>query len=65
LPTTEKVILKIYDALGSEIATLVNKEQSAGSYNISFNASKLSSGIYFYRLVAGKYSQVLKMIYLK
>lgn len=65
LPTTEKVILKIYDALGSEITTLVNEEQSAGSHNISFDASKLSSGVYFYRLVAGKYSQVLKMIYLK
>jgi hypothetical protein len=65
LPTSEKVLLKIYDALGREIKVLVNEEQTAGSHNISFDASKLSSGVYYYRLEAGNYSQVHKMVYLK
>jgi hypothetical protein len=65
LPTSQKVLLKIYDVLGSEIKILVNEEQSAGPHNISFDASKLSSGVYYYRLEAGNYSQVHKMVYLK
>lgn len=65
LPQSEKVILKVFDILGREIATLVNEEKSAGSYDVSFNASQLSSGVYLYRMQAGKFSQVHKMIYLK
>lgn len=65
LPQSEKVNLKIFDTLGREIITLVDEEKSAGSYNVNFNASHLPSGVYFYRLHAGKFSQVRKMIYLK
>lgn len=65
LPIAQKVLLKIYDVLGREIKILVNEEQSAGTYNISFDARNLSSGIYFYRLEAGSYVQVHKMLYLK
>ena len=43
-------MLKIYDVLGKEVATLVNEEKPAGSYQVNWNASNLSSGIYFYRL---------------
>jgi len=59
------VTLKVYDILGSEIATLVNQEQNAGSYEVDFNASHLASGIYFYRLQAGSFIGTKKMILLK
>jgi len=67
--------LKVYDVLGSEVATLVNEEQPAGSYEIKFSAiggsasggdaSALSSGIYFYRLQAGSFVETKKMILLR
>ncbi len=59
------VQLKIYDILGREVATLVNGKQTAGHYRVLFDASKLASGVYFYRLTAGKYSFVRKMIFQK
>jgi|WetSurMetagenome_2_1015567.scaffolds.fasta_scaffold37114_2 photosystem II stability/assembly factor-like uncharacterized protein len=59
------VLLKIYDALGREIETLVNEEQSAGTYEIMFNASQYPSGVYFYKLEAGSYSETKKMLILK
>ena len=46
----EFVTLKVYDMLGREIATLVNEQQQTGTYNIQFNGSRLSSGLYFYQL---------------
>ena len=65
IPSFNHVILKVYDVLGKEIAQLVNEEKPAGSYEINFNASKLSSGIYFYRLQARNYTQTRKMILLR
>jgi len=59
------VTLKVYDILGREIATLVNEEKPAGNYEVEFNAATLPSGIYFYRLKAGQYSETKKMILLK
>ncbi|MCW9094671.1 MAG: T9SS type A sorting domain-containing protein, partial [Ignavibacteriaceae bacterium] len=64
-PETGLVTLKIYDVLGNEIVTLVNEEKSVGIYEINWNANKLSSGIYFYQLKAGSFSQTKKMILLK
>lgn len=65
----QNVMLKVYDILGREIATLVNKSQSSGNYEIEFDGSKLSSGIYFYKLSTGvgakNYSTTKKMILLK
>ncbi|MCF6268144.1 MAG: T9SS type A sorting domain-containing protein [Melioribacteraceae bacterium] len=55
IPEVSNVKLKIYDMLGREIKTLVNKEQSAGIYDVEFNAATLSSGVYFYRIVADSY----------
>ncbi|MFQ3599382.1 MAG: T9SS type A sorting domain-containing protein [Chloroherpetonaceae bacterium] len=52
LPTASTVLLKVYDVLGKEVATLVNARQEAGTYNFNFNASNLASGVYFYRLQA-------------
>ncbi len=59
------VQLKVYDVLGNEIATLVNKEQQPGNYEIDFNASGLSSGMYFYTLTTGSFSSTKKMILMK
>jgi len=61
------VTLKIYDILGNEITTLVNDYQQPGEYKIQVSANeiKLSSGVYFYRLIAGKYSQTKKMLLIK
>lgn len=57
--------LKVYDVLGNEVATLVNEEKPAGSYEVNFNASMLASGIYYYRLAAGTFVEIKKMILLK
>jgi mannose/cellobiose epimerase-like protein (N-acyl-D-glucosamine 2-epimerase family) len=57
--------LKVYDAIGREIATLVNEMNEAGNYSIQFDAQKLSSGIYFYRLQAGEFVEVKKMLVMK
>lgn len=67
IPNDGFVSLKIYNVLGSEVATLVNEEQSAGNYNVEFRMQnlELSSGTYFYRLQAGNFIQTKKMILLK
>jgi len=57
--------LKIYDILGREVATLLNKEQKPGNYEIQFDASDLTSGIYFYRLQSGSFVESRKMILIK
>ena len=62
---TSKVTLKIYDVLGNEIATLVNEEKPAGNYEVEFSAKGLPSGVYFYKLQAGDFVQVRKMMLLK
>jgi len=59
------VTLNIYDILGSEIATLVNKQQKSGFYEVEWNATDQPSGIYFYKLVTGNYIGIKKMILLK
>ncbi|PIQ09167.1 MAG: hypothetical protein COW71_07935 [Ignavibacteriales bacterium CG18_big_fil_WC_8_21_14_2_50_31_20] len=59
------VALKIYDILGREVATLVNKQQKAGNFEVQFDASNLTSGIYFYRLQSGSFVDSKKMILLK
>jgi hypothetical protein len=51
--------------LGNEVATLVNEEKPAGSYEVEFNASSLSSGIYFYRIKAGSFVETKKMLMIK
>jgi subtilisin family serine protease len=65
VPKWSRTTLKIYDVLGSEITTLINQEKPVGVYQINWDASTLSSGVYFYRLQAGDFVQTRKMILLK
>jgi hypothetical protein len=65
LPVNSFVTLKIYDVLGREIQTLINERQNLGSHSVTFDASNLSSGVYFYRLQAGTYSETKKLMLLK
>jgi len=65
LPLDGKVTLKIYDMLGCEVKTLVDEYQESGKYTTSFDARKLSSGIYVYKIVSGSYSAQKKMLLLK
>ena len=65
LPEQTNVELKIYDVLGNEVATLVNENKPAGSYEVEWNASNLPSGVYIYQLVAGTNTQIKKMMLLK
>lgn len=65
IPKQEQVTLKIYDLLGRFITTLVNGNKNAGEHQVEFNTDKLSSGVYFYQLIAGSFLQTKKMIMLK
>lgn len=63
--STANVELKIYDILGNEIATLVNEQKSPGNYKVNFDASKLSSGVYYYQLIYSSGMQIKKMVLVK
>jgi len=65
LPQDARVTLKVYDILGSEVATLVNEEQQAGYREVQFNGISYASGMYVYRLTAGKYVSTKKMMVVK
>ena len=65
LPVSSVVTLKVYDVLGKEIQTLVNKRMSAGFHSATFVASSLPSGIYFYRMQAGKFTETRKLMVIK
>lgn len=69
IPSNDFVTLKVYDILGKEVAVIVNKYQEKGSYSVAFDASSalggLSGGVYYYKLTAGKYIEIRKMILLK
>jgi len=65
IPASGFVTLKVFNVLGSEVATLVNEQKEPGSYQVSFNANNYSAGIYFYNLKAGNFIETRKMILLK
>ena len=69
LPHSSKVVLRVFNMLGKEAATLVNSEQSAGVHNVVFNASNLASGVYIYRLSTtsgtGNFTQTKKLVLMK
>ncbi|MBI5402068.1 MAG: T9SS type A sorting domain-containing protein [Ignavibacteriae bacterium] len=65
LVKTQFVTLKIYSTAGKEVATLVNERKSGGDYEVTFNTEGLSSGIYFYRITAGDFSDTKKMVLVK
>jgi len=62
---TDRVVLKVYDMLGREVATLINAVQNPGSYNVVFNASSLASGVYFYKISTSNFTDIKKMILVK
>jgi len=59
------VTLDIYNAIGQKVASLVNETKSAGTYQVDFNATSLTSGIYFYKINAGNFTDTKKMILMK
>ena len=65
LPVLTIVTLKVYDLIGREVKTLVSDRQSAGIHSVTFNASNLTSGVYFYRLQAGSFTGSRKLLLLK
>ena len=66
LPKQSVVTLKIYDIAGREISSLINNQQyNAGAHSFDFNASNLASGVYFYRIQAGDFTEIKKMMLIK
>jgi len=65
IPKDGLVTIKIFDALGREVKMLVNEYKTTGRYSVEFDASHLSSGVYFYSVVAGEYKAVKKMLLMK
>lgn len=65
IPKNSLVSIKIYDVLGKEVAVLVNKDFKIGSYTVDFNASTLTSGVYFYKITAGDYTDTKKLVLVK
>lgn len=65
IPSRSGVLLKVYDIIGNEIATLVNEEKENGVYNVGFDATALPSGVYFYKLQAGDFIETKKMVLMK
>jgi hypothetical protein len=65
LPVTSNVNIKVYDIMGRDVATLVNEMKNAGNYEVTFNASLLASGVYFYRMSAGSFVSVKKLVLMK
>jgi hypothetical protein len=57
--------LRVYDVLGNEVATLVNEPKAQGNYEVKFDGSNLASGIYFYKITCGKFSEAKKLILLR
>ena len=65
IPKSSFVVLKIYNVLGKQITTLVNENQEAGIYKVNFDAGSLSNGVYFYKIQAGNFVEIKKMLLLK
>jgi gluconolactonase len=65
IPVKSKVVIKIYNVIGREVATIENRYRIAGTYVVPFNASYLASGIYFYKLMANNYSSTKKFVLIK
>jgi hypothetical protein len=59
------VVLKVYDMLGREVQTLVNESLKPGTYEVTFEGSSLNTGVYFYKLITGDYTNIKRMILIK
>lgn len=62
IPQSENVTIRVFDILGNAVAELVNEQKEAGTYTIKFDATNLTSGIYFYQIQAGKYFETRKLV---
>jgi len=65
LAANSDVVLRVYDILGNEVSTLVNENQAAGNYSVNFSSKNLASGVYIYKLQAGNFTNLKKMLLLK
>ncbi|NNG26390.1 MAG: T9SS type A sorting domain-containing protein [Ignavibacteriaceae bacterium] len=65
IPLTSKIVIKVFDILGNEIETLVNEEKQTGTYELTWYAENLSSGVYFYKLQVGSFVETKKMVLMK
>ena len=65
IPKSDKVQIKVYDILGNELQTLINEYKHAGIYEVNFDANNLPSGVYFYRLTTGAFTDTKKLVLLK
>ena len=65
IPKSGLVTLKVYNVFGQEVSTLVNEVKNNGNYSIDFNASNLSSGVYYYELTSGNFVQTKRMMLIK
>ena len=65
LPNDGNVNISVFDNAGKEVMTLVNEFKTAGYYTINFNASSLSSGVYFYKITSGNFAMVKKLVLIR
>jgi hypothetical protein len=65
IPVSENVRLDVFNSIGQKVKTLVNEFKSAGNYSYNFNASQFATGVYFYRLTSGNFSEIKKMVLMK
>ena len=65
IPNESRVIIKIFNVIGREVATILNATQNAGSHQVEWNAKSFSSGIYFYRIQAGNFTSTKEMLLIK
>ena len=65
IPERSFVTIKVFDVLGNEVAALVNEEKTIGNYEVEFDATNLPTGIYFYKLQAGNFVEIKKMVLIK
>jgi hypothetical protein len=65
VPQLSNVVIKVYDSLGNEVETFVDEEKPTGNYEVEFDGKNLTSGIYFYKLISGRFTQTKKMILLR
>jgi len=65
LTVNSKIVMKVYDLLGREVATLINEMQSAGEHTVEWNAQNFPSGVYFYRLQSDKFAETKKLVLIK
>jgi len=65
IPQSSNVIVKVFDVLGNEVATLVNEQKQAGTYELEWNGENVPSGVYFYQIKAGSFIEIKKMILMK